>query len=164
MRKYNFENAMEMWLRGFDIGREGWNEQALGCYWNELTEEDKLANDYIVFETDEDEFELEHDPNDWEDEEDLYAKYYPEDEDYYDEVYDIIKEEYVERAKQGKAFYINTYEYHCMLVLRTIGVQLNYWEAKEYLEGAEQRHIDFDTKDPYSFSDEEIIEDYIYYK
>jgi hypothetical protein len=109
---------------------------------------------------DEEEFELEHDPDDWEDEEELINFYYPEDEDDYDEVYDIIKPEYVERARQGKAFYINTYEYHCMLVLRTIGVQLSYWEAKEYLEKAEQRHIYFDVKHPYDFSDEEIIEDY----
>lgn len=120
---------------------------------NELLEEAEEIDD-------EEEFELEHDPDDWEDEEELINFYYPEDEDDYDEVYDIIKPEYVERARQGKAFYINTYEYHCMLVLRTIGVQLSYWEAKEYLEKAEQRHIYFDEKHPYDFSDEEIIEDY----
>ena len=113
---------------------------------------------------DECEYELIHDPNDWEDDEDLYAKYYPEDEDDYDEVYDIIKPEYVERGRQGKAFYINTYEYHCMLVLRTIGVQLNYWEAKEFLEMAEQRSIDFEEeKHPWSWLDNDIINSYIHY-
>lgn len=113
---------------------------------------------------DEEEFELVHDPNDWEDEEELIKFYYPEDEDDYDEVYDIIKPEYVERARQGKAFYINTYEYHCMLILRTIGVQLNYWEAKEFLEAAEQRSMDFEEeKHPWSWSDEEIIESYRQY-
>lgn len=124
---------------------------------NELLEEAEEIDD-------EEEFELVHDPNDWEDEENLIHFYYPEDEDDYDEVYDIIKPEYVERARQGKAFYINTYEYHCMLVLRTIGVQLNYWEAKEFLEAAEERSMDFeDEKHPYDFSDEEIIESYRYY-
>lgn len=124
---------------------------------NELLEEAKEIDD-------EEEYELIHDPNDWEDEEDLYAKYYPEDEDDYEEVYDIIKEEYVERARQGKAFYINTYEYHCMLVLRTIGVQLNYWEAKEFLEAAEERSMDFEEeKHPWSWSDEDIIENYRQY-
>ena len=124
---------------------------------NELLEEAEEIDD-------EEEFELVHDPNDWEDEENLIHFYYPEDEDDYDEVYDIIKPEYVERARQGKAFYINTYEYHCMLVLRTIGVQLNYWEAKEFLEAAEERSMDFeDEKHPYDFSDEEIRESYRYY-
>ena len=67
-------------------------------------------------------------------------------------------------TRQENISYINTYEYHCMLVLRTIGVQLNYWEAKEFLEAAEERSIDFeDEKHPYDFSDEEIIESYRYY-
>lgn len=66
MRKYNFECALVMWLQGVNIGRKDWNEQALGCHWEYLEEEDKLANDYIIFEIDEDEFELEHDSNDYE--------------------------------------------------------------------------------------------------
>ena len=50
------------------------------------------------------------------------------------------------------------------LVLRTIGVQLNYWEAKEFLEAAENRSIYFEEeKHPYDFSDEEIIESYRQY-
>lgn len=129
---------------------------------NDWEDEDNLI---IFYDPDDgEEYELIHDPNDWEDEEDLYAKYYPEDEDDYDEVYDIIKPEYVERARQGKAFYINTYEYHCMLVLRTIGVQLNYWEAKEFLEAAEQRSMDFEEeKHPWSWLDEDIINSYRQY-
>ena len=109
---------------------------------------------------DEEEFELVHDPNDWEDEEELIKFYYPEDEDDYDEVYDIIKPEYVERARQGKAFYTE----HRRNLLLLLGVQLNYWEAKEFLEAAEQRSMDFEEeKHPWSWSDEEIIESYRQY-
>ena len=50
-----------------------------------------------------------------------------------------------------------------MLVLRTIGVQLNYWEAKEFLETAVSLSIDFGKKHPWNWSDEEIIECYRQY-
>jgi len=58
---------------------------------------------------------------------------------------------------------INTYEYYTILVLRTIGVKLTMEQSKQFLEEAEQRHIDFDTKHPYDFSDEELIEEYRQY-
>ena len=66
MVKYNFESAMVLWLQGENIGREGWDDQALACHWDWLTDEDKLAEDYIIFKFDENEFELIHDPNDYE--------------------------------------------------------------------------------------------------
>jgi hypothetical protein len=66
-------------------------------------------------------------------------------------------------TRQENISYINTYEYHCMLVLRTIGVQLNYWEAKEFLEAAESRSIDFEEKHPWSWFDEDIIDSYRQY-
>jgi hypothetical protein len=66
-------------------------------------------------------------------------------------------------TRQENISYINTYEYHCMLVLRTIGVQLNYWEAKEFLETAVSLSIDFGKKHPWNWSDEEIIECYRQY-
>ena len=56
--------------------------------------------------------------------------------------------------------YINTKEYHVILVLRKIGVQLTYQQAKEFLDEAEDRSIDFGTKHPLDFTEEEIIEEY----
>ena len=111
------------------------------------------------------EFELVHDPNDWDGDLDSYENLDPEEleeliDDEYAEVYSIIKPEYVDRAKQNKASYINTYEYHCMLVLRTIGVRLTYEQMCVFLEDAEQRHIDFDTKHPWCFTEQELIEEY----
>lgn len=58
---------------------------------------------------------------------------------------------------------INNYEYHTILVLRSVGIQLTMEQAKQFLEEAEQRHIDFGTKHPYDFSDEELIEEYRQY-
>lgn len=66
-------------------------------------------------------------------------------------------------TRQENISYINTYEYHCMLVLRTIGVQLNYWEAKEFLETAISMSIDFEGKHPWTWFDEDIIDSYRQY-
>ena len=61
---------------------------------------------------------------------------------------------------KGKENYINTHEYHVILVLRSIGIHLTYCQAKQFLEEAEDRSIDFGTKHPWMFTDEEIIEEY----
>ena len=70
--------------------------------------------------------------------------------------------EYKEEKQERKS-YINTYQYHCMLVLRTAGIKLTYEEVCKFLEEAEDRSIDFDEKHPWSFTDEEIIENYFKY-
>lgn len=61
MRYYDYENAMQMWLRGTDIGRGIWNtdEAPLEVFWETLDEEDLLADDYIIY-TDEVDEELEY--------------------------------------------------------------------------------------------------------
>lgn len=61
MRYYDYENAMQMWLRGTDIGRASWNidEVSLEVFWENLDEEDLLADDYIIY-TDEVNEELEY--------------------------------------------------------------------------------------------------------
>lgn len=61
MRYYDYENAMQMWLRGTDIGRAVWNidEVSLEVFWENLDEEDLLADDYIIY-TDEVNEELEY--------------------------------------------------------------------------------------------------------
>ena len=61
MRYYDYENAMQMWLRGADIGRTAWNidEVSLEVFWENLDEEDLLADDYIIY-TDEVNEELEY--------------------------------------------------------------------------------------------------------
>ena len=61
MRYYDYENAMQMWLRGTDIGRTIWNtdEVSLEKFWETLDEEDLLADDYIIYAEEENE-ELEY--------------------------------------------------------------------------------------------------------
>jgi len=61
MRYYDYENAMQLWLRGADIGRTAWNidEVSLEVFWENLDEEDLLADDYIIY-TDEVNEELEY--------------------------------------------------------------------------------------------------------
>ena len=69
-----------------------------------------------------------------------------------------------ERQEARKRNYINTMEYHFLLVLRTAGAKnISYKDALQFMEDAEQRSIDFDTKHPYSFLDEDIIEEYKLY-
>ena len=61
MRYYDYENAMQLWLRGADIGRTAWNidEVSLEVFWENLDQEDLLADDYIIY-TDEVNEELEY--------------------------------------------------------------------------------------------------------
>lgn len=61
MKYYDYENALIMWLQGFDIGRTIWNvdEAPLEKFWETLDEEDLLADDYIIY-AEEEENELEY--------------------------------------------------------------------------------------------------------
>ena len=59
--------------------------------------------------------------------------------------------------------YINTMEYHWMLILRGVGVHMTYEQMLQFMQDAEDRHIDFGTKHPYEFTDREIINEYIQY-
>lgn len=65
MRYYDYENAMQMWLRGTDIGRATWNidEVSLETFWGTLDEEDLLADDYIIYAEEENELEYLKDKN-----------------------------------------------------------------------------------------------------
>ena len=80
------------------------------------------------------------------------------------ELYTAVRNRIDEIDNPPKAkSYINTMEYHWMLVLREVGVQLTYEEMVEFMQDAEDRHIDFGTKHPYEFTDREIINEYIQY-
>jgi hypothetical protein len=65
MRYYDYENAMQMWLRGTDIGRATWNidEVPLETFWENLDEEDEVADDYIIYAEEENELEYLKDKN-----------------------------------------------------------------------------------------------------
>ena len=65
MRYYDYENAMQMWLRGTDIGRATWNidEVSLETFWENLDEEDEVADDYIIYAEEENELEYLKDKN-----------------------------------------------------------------------------------------------------
>lgn len=65
MRYYDYENAMQMWLRGTDIGRIAWNidEVPLETFWENLDEEDEVADDYIIYAEEENELEYLKDKN-----------------------------------------------------------------------------------------------------
>lgn len=65
MRYYDYENAMQMWLRGTDIGRITWNidEVPLETFWENLDEEDEVADDYIIYAEEENELEYLKDKN-----------------------------------------------------------------------------------------------------
>ena len=59
MRYYDYENAMQMWLQNFEIGRASWNidEVSLEVFWENLDEEDLLADDYIIYAEENEELE-----------------------------------------------------------------------------------------------------------
>lgn len=65
MRYYDYENAMQLWLRGADIGRIAWNidEVPLETFWENLDEEDEVADDYIIYAEEENELEYLKDKN-----------------------------------------------------------------------------------------------------
>lgn len=62
MRYYDYENAMQLWLRGVDVGRAIWNidEVPLETFWETLDEEDEVADDYIIYAEEEENEELEY--------------------------------------------------------------------------------------------------------
>ena len=122
---------------------------------NPLYEEDMEKQAYLDYLDELDSEETYEDYwDDWEDEEDLDSYENIEEK----KLEELLDEEYLEETE--KENYINTHEYHIILVLRTIGVNLTYQQAKEFLAEAEDRSIDFGTKHPISFTDEEIIEEY----
>ena len=65
MRYYDYENAMQLWLRGTDIGRIAWNidEVPLETFWENLDEEDEVADDFIIYAEEENELEYLKDKN-----------------------------------------------------------------------------------------------------
>lgn len=65
MRYYDYENAMQLWLRGTDIGRAIWNidEVSLETFWENLDEEDEVADDFIIYTDEENELEYLKDKN-----------------------------------------------------------------------------------------------------
>ena len=77
-----------------------------------------------------------------------------------EELDDLIDDEYKKATRKS---IINTREYYWILTLRTIGVQITYERAKEMIEECIDMSIDFDTKHPYDFLEEDIIETYNQY-
>lgn len=65
MRYYDYESAMQLWLRGTDIGRASWNidEVSLETFWENLDEEDEVADDFIIYADEENELEYLKDKN-----------------------------------------------------------------------------------------------------
>ena len=103
---------------------------------NPLYEEDMEKQAYLDYLDELDSEETYEDYwDDWEDEEDLDSYENIEEE----KLEELLDEEYLEETE--KENYINTHEYHIILVLRTIGVNLTYQQAKEFLDEAEDREI-----------------------
>jgi hypothetical protein len=65
MRYYDYENALIMWLQNYEIGRASWNidEVSLETFWENLDEEDEVADDYIIYAEEENELEYLKDKN-----------------------------------------------------------------------------------------------------
>jgi hypothetical protein len=65
MRYYDYENALIMWLQNYEIGRASWNidEVPLETFWENLDEEDEVADDYIIYAEEENELEYLKDKN-----------------------------------------------------------------------------------------------------
>ena len=80
-----------------------------------------------------------------------------------EELDDLIDSEYKEEVRKS---YINTREYYWMVLIRQrLGIWLSYEEMKQFMNEAEDRSIDFSTKHPWSFTDDEIVEEFeTYYK
>ena len=80
-----------------------------------------------------------------------------------EELDDLIDPEYKETKRKS---YINTRQYYWMVLIRQrLGIWLSYEEMKQFMNEAEDRSIDFSTKHPWSFTDDEIVEEFeTYYK
>lgn len=80
-----------------------------------------------------------------------------------EELDDLIDPEYKEAVRES---YINTIEYYWMVLIRQrLGIWISYEEMKQFMDDAEVRSIDFSTKHPLSFNDDEIVEEFeTYYK
>ena len=80
-----------------------------------------------------------------------------------EELDDLIDPEYKEEVRKS---YVNTREYYWMVLIRQrLGIWLSYEEMKQFMNEAEDRSIDFSTKHPWSFTDDEIVEEFeTYYK
>ena len=75
-----------------------------------------------------------------------------------EELDDLIDPEYKEEVRKS---YINTREYYWMVLIRQrLGIWLSYEEMKQFMNEAEDRSIDFSTKHPWSFNDDEIVEEF----
>ena len=75
-----------------------------------------------------------------------------------EELDDLINPEYKETKRRS---YINTRQYYWMVLIRQrLGIWLSYEEMKQFMDEAEDRSIDFGTKHPWSFNDEEIVEEF----
>ena len=71
---------------------------------------------------------------------------------------DLFKE-YENETKRKS--YVNTREYYWMVLIRQrLGIWLSYEAMKQFMDEAEDRSIDFDTKHPWSFTDDEIIKEF----
>jgi SpoVK/Ycf46/Vps4 family AAA+-type ATPase len=71
---------------------------------------------------------------------------------------DLFKENEKEAIRES---YINTREYYWMVIIRQrLGIWLSYEEMKQFMNEAEDRSIDFGTKDPWIFTDDEIVEEF----
>ena len=80
-----------------------------------------------------------------------------------EELDDLIDPEYKEALRES---YVNTREYYWMVLIRQrLGIWISYEEMKQFMNKAEDRSIDFSTKHPWSFTDDEIVEEFeTYYK
>lgn len=75
-----------------------------------------------------------------------------------EELDDLIDPEYKEAVRKS---YVNTIEYYWMVLIRQrLGIWLSYEEMKQFMNEAEDRSIDFSTKHPWSFTDDEIVEEF----
>ena len=80
-----------------------------------------------------------------------------------EELDDLIDPEYKEAVNKEavRKSYINTREYYWMVLIRQrLGIWLSYEEMKQFMDEAEDRSIDFSTKHPWSFTDDEIVEEF----
>ena len=69
---------------------------------------------------------------------------------------------FTENKKETKRkSYVNTRQYYWMVLIRQrLGIWLSYEEMDQFMDEAEDRSIDFDTKHPWSFTDDEIVEEF----
>ena len=80
-----------------------------------------------------------------------------------EELDDLIDPEYKEAINKEavRKSYVNTRQYYWMVLIRQrLGIWLSYEEMKQFMDEAEDRCIDFGTKHPWSFNDDEIVKEF----